>query len=49
MTGVDPVPQTTGVEHLDIIDVLKSLMIEHALPLWSGEGWDSARKAAKSR
>jgi len=42
MTGVDPVPQTTGVEHLDIIDVLKSLMIEHALPLWSGEGWDSA-------
>jgi mannose/cellobiose epimerase-like protein (N-acyl-D-glucosamine 2-epimerase family) len=24
----------------DIVGVLKTLMIEHALPLWSGEGWD---------
>ncbi len=41
MTAVDLVPPTPGFEHLDIIDVLKSLMIEHSLPLWSGEGWDS--------
>jgi mannose/cellobiose epimerase-like protein (N-acyl-D-glucosamine 2-epimerase family) len=42
MTGVDLVQQTTGFEHLDIVDVLKSLLIEHSLPLWSREGWDSA-------
>jgi mannose/cellobiose epimerase-like protein (N-acyl-D-glucosamine 2-epimerase family) len=24
----------------DIVGTLKTLMIEHALPLWSGEGWD---------
>jgi mannose-6-phosphate isomerase len=24
----------------EIINVLRTLMIEHALPLWSGEGWD---------
>jgi mannose-6-phosphate isomerase len=24
----------------EIISVLRTLMIEHALPLWSGEGWD---------
>jgi mannose/cellobiose epimerase-like protein (N-acyl-D-glucosamine 2-epimerase family) len=24
----------------DIVGVLKTLMIEHSLPLWSGEGWD---------
>jgi mannose/cellobiose epimerase-like protein (N-acyl-D-glucosamine 2-epimerase family) len=24
----------------DIVATLKTLMIEHALPLWSGEGWD---------
>ncbi len=24
-----------------IVDTLKTLMVEHSLPLWSGEGWDS--------
>ena len=24
----------------DIVGILKTLMIEHSLPLWSGEGWD---------
>jgi mannose-6-phosphate isomerase len=24
----------------EIVETLKKLMIEHALPLWSGEGWD---------
>jgi mannose/cellobiose epimerase-like protein (N-acyl-D-glucosamine 2-epimerase family) len=27
----------------DIVKTLKSLMIEHSLPLWSREGWDQAR------
>jgi mannose-6-phosphate isomerase len=26
----------------DVVGSLKSLMIEHSLPLWSGEGWDPA-------
>jgi len=32
----------TTAEHdsQEIINVLRALMIEHALPLWSGEGWD---------
>jgi hypothetical protein len=32
----------------DIIISLKSLMIEHSLPLWSGEGW-MRRSAALSK
>src|SRR6202012_1017099 len=24
----------------DIVPTLKALMVDHALPLWSGEGWD---------
>ena len=31
---------TTGLETRDIVKTLKTLMIEHSLPLWSGEGWD---------
>jgi mannose/cellobiose epimerase-like protein (N-acyl-D-glucosamine 2-epimerase family) len=31
---------TTGSESQGILEALKSLMIEHSLPLWSGEGWD---------
>jgi mannose/cellobiose epimerase-like protein (N-acyl-D-glucosamine 2-epimerase family) len=27
----------------DIVAVLKRRMIDHALPLWSGEGWDQSR------
>src|SRR6266581_5464460 len=33
---------TPGSGHQDIVGSLKSLMIEHSLPLWSGEGWDPA-------
>ncbi|WP_423961192.1 AGE family epimerase/isomerase [Bradyrhizobium sp.] len=33
----------TGSEAKDILRVLNTLMIEHALPLWSGEGWDHAK------
>jgi mannose/cellobiose epimerase-like protein (N-acyl-D-glucosamine 2-epimerase family) len=40
MTGIDA-PATT-VEQRDIVKTLRSLMIEHSLPLWSGEGWDSS-------
>jgi mannose-6-phosphate isomerase len=31
---------TAEHESQEIINVLRTLMIEHALPLWSGEGWD---------
>src|SRR5712664_4586676 len=31
---------STGSESADIVEVLKMLMIDHSLPLWSGEGWD---------
>jgi mannose/cellobiose epimerase-like protein (N-acyl-D-glucosamine 2-epimerase family) len=41
MTGIDITPQIKS-EDRDIIRFLRSLMIEHSLPLWSGEGWDSA-------
>jgi mannose/cellobiose epimerase-like protein (N-acyl-D-glucosamine 2-epimerase family) len=35
-TAVTPNQSDSG----DIVGTLKTLMIEHALPLWSGEGWD---------
>jgi mannose-6-phosphate isomerase len=40
MTGIDRTAQSIGPEYQDIVNFLKSLMIEHSLPLWSGEGWD---------
>jgi mannose/cellobiose epimerase-like protein (N-acyl-D-glucosamine 2-epimerase family) len=30
----------TSIQSQEIVKVLRTLMIEHALPLWSGEGWD---------
>jgi mannose/cellobiose epimerase-like protein (N-acyl-D-glucosamine 2-epimerase family) len=33
---------TIEQESQEIINVLRTLMIDHALPLWSGEGWDQA-------
>src|SRR6266481_1499316 len=33
---------STGSESADIVEVLKMLMIDHFLPLWSSEGWDQA-------
>jgi mannose/cellobiose epimerase-like protein (N-acyl-D-glucosamine 2-epimerase family) len=40
MTGTDRTAQAIGPEYQDIVNFLKSLIIEHSLPLWSGEGWD---------
>lgn len=42
MTGIEATAQSVRSEHQDIVEVMKALMIEHSLPLWSGEGWDSA-------
>jgi hypothetical protein len=42
MTGIEITEQPIGSEYQDIVKVLKSLIIEHSLPLWSGEGWDPA-------
>ena len=33
--------QAAADETVDVVARLKARMIEHALPLWSGEGWDS--------
>src|ERR1700687_653270 len=40
MTGIDMTQQIES-EDRDIVRFLRGLMIEHSLPLWSGEGWDS--------
>ena len=29
-------------DRFKIVDTLKTLMVEHSLPLWSREGWDPA-------
>src|SRR3982074_1523688 len=42
MTVIETTAQSIGPEHQDIVKVLKTLMIEHSLPLWSREGWDPA-------
>jgi mannose/cellobiose epimerase-like protein (N-acyl-D-glucosamine 2-epimerase family) len=34
--------QAAADETVDVVARLKRRMIDHALPLWSGEGWDSA-------
>jgi mannose/cellobiose epimerase-like protein (N-acyl-D-glucosamine 2-epimerase family) len=31
---------TAGSETANIVEVLRTLMIDHSLPLWSGQGWD---------
>jgi mannose-6-phosphate isomerase len=41
MTDIQP--SLEAVERRDIVAALKTLMIEHSLPLWSREGWDSSR------
>jgi mannose/cellobiose epimerase-like protein (N-acyl-D-glucosamine 2-epimerase family) len=38
MTGIDE--STIMTERREIVKTLKNLIIEHSLPLWSGEGWD---------
>ena len=42
MTGIDPAEQQIGLESQNIVEVLRTLMIEQSLPLWSREGWDRA-------
>jgi len=41
MTDIQP--SLEAVERRDIVAALKTLMIEHSLPLWEREGWDSSR------
>jgi mannose/cellobiose epimerase-like protein (N-acyl-D-glucosamine 2-epimerase family) len=42
MTGIDPAEQQIALESQNIVEVLRTLMIEQSLPLWSREGWDPA-------
>lgn len=42
MTGIEITAQPAGSENQDVSKVLRALMVEHSLPLWSGEGWDPA-------
>jgi mannose/cellobiose epimerase-like protein (N-acyl-D-glucosamine 2-epimerase family) len=40
MVKTDTATAASGSGSADIVGVLKTLMIEHSLPLWSSEGWD---------
>jgi mannose/cellobiose epimerase-like protein (N-acyl-D-glucosamine 2-epimerase family) len=40
MVKTDATTAASGSDSADIVGALKTLMIEHSLPLWSGEGWD---------
>jgi mannose/cellobiose epimerase-like protein (N-acyl-D-glucosamine 2-epimerase family) len=40
--GIGMTETTIASESLKIVEILKTLMIEHSLPLWSREGWDQA-------
>jgi mannose/cellobiose epimerase-like protein (N-acyl-D-glucosamine 2-epimerase family) len=42
MTSIDPAEQQIGLESQNIVEVLRTLIIEQSLPLWSREGWDRA-------
>jgi mannose/cellobiose epimerase-like protein (N-acyl-D-glucosamine 2-epimerase family) len=41
MTDIQASPE--AIERRDIVAALRTLMIEHSLPLWAREGWDSSR------
>jgi mannose/cellobiose epimerase-like protein (N-acyl-D-glucosamine 2-epimerase family) len=41
MVGNNNLETAVGSQSKDIVEVLKSLIIEYSLPLWSSEGWDS--------
>jgi mannose/cellobiose epimerase-like protein (N-acyl-D-glucosamine 2-epimerase family) len=43
MIGTVNTGTAIGSESRDIVSVLRTLMIEHSLPLWSREGWDPSR------
>src|ERR1700730_10871881 len=34
--------ETTRSDSANVVQVLRTLMIDHSLPLWSSEGWDQA-------
>lgn len=40
---VDNIAQSIGSGNKDIIKVLRAQTIQHSLPLWSREGWDSSK------
>jgi mannose/cellobiose epimerase-like protein (N-acyl-D-glucosamine 2-epimerase family) len=42
VASIGTIAHTAGSSPPDIVGSLKSLMIEYSLPLWAGEGWDSA-------
>jgi mannose-6-phosphate isomerase len=42
MMGTGRTETTVESQSRDIVEVLRTWMIEHALPLWSREGWDPA-------
>jgi mannose/cellobiose epimerase-like protein (N-acyl-D-glucosamine 2-epimerase family) len=43
VAGIGATVDMAGSIHGDIVGSLKSLLIEHSLPLWAREGWDSSR------
>jgi mannose/cellobiose epimerase-like protein (N-acyl-D-glucosamine 2-epimerase family) len=43
MMGPRVAEKTVGSDFQDIVKVLRTWTIEHSLPLWSREGWDSSR------
>ena len=43
MIGTGMTETTIGSNSQDIVKVLRTLMVEHSLPLWSREGWDPSR------
>jgi mannose-6-phosphate isomerase len=43
MMGTGMAETTVGSDFQDIVGILRTLTIEHSLPLWSREGWDSSR------
>src|SRR6267378_654387 len=43
MIGTGMTETTIGSDSQDIVKVLRTLTVEHSLPLWSREGWDPSR------
>jgi len=43
MIGTGMTETTIGSDSQDIVKVLRTLTVEHSLPLWSREGWDPFR------
>jgi mannose-6-phosphate isomerase len=43
MIGADTTAKPIETDDQDIVKILKALITEHSLPLWSREGWDASR------